>query len=141
VSRLAASAGGADLVARVHRHQGQPTPDLQGRLDLRRLGRAHTVLGAQLAEIGAHQSGEPPVLRQQLVGQLERVVTPGAGAQDDGQQLGQRERLWAEVLQALSWALVAGQLAHGGVVVQPGVSIGTGVGFAGEHRRFSSLKA
>ena len=54
-------------------------------------------------------------------------------------ELPSQERPRAEVLQAFARALVAGQLAHGGVVVQPGASIGVGVGFAGEHGQLSSL--
>ena len=91
------------------------------------------MFGAQLAEIGPHQPGQSPVLRQQLVGQLQSVVAAGAGAQDDGQQLGQRERLGAEMLQALARALVAGHFAHGRVVVQFRVFVRVGVRFEGEH--------
>ncbi len=131
----------ADPVPGVHLHGGEPASDLQGRLDLRRLGLPHAVLGAQLAEIGTHQSWEPAVLREEFVGQLHGVIASGAGAQDDREQLGHRdrERLGAEVLQALARALVGGQVAHRRVVVQPGVFVGVGVDFAGEHVRFSSF--
>jgi hypothetical protein len=97
------------------------------------------MLGAQLAEVGAHQPGESSVLEEQFVGELQGVVAPIAGAQDDREQLGHGERLGAEVLQALARALMAGQVAHRRVVVQPGVLVGIGVGFAGEHRWFSSF--
>ena len=83
---------GGDLVAYIHLHQGQPAPELQGRLHLGRLGLAHAVLGAQLLEICPHQPGQSPVLGEQLVGQLQGIVAAGAGAQDDGQQLGLPER-------------------------------------------------
>ncbi len=99
------------------------------------------MFGTELAEVGAHQAGESPVLREQLVGQFQGVIASGAGAQDDRQQLGHRERLGAEVLQAFARALSAGQFAHRRVVVQPGVFVGVGVGFAGEHVRFSSFTA
>jgi hypothetical protein len=45
------------------------------------------------------------------------------------------------VLQPFAWALMAGQFAHGRMVVQSGAFVGVGVGFALEHVRFSSLIA
>src|SRR5207244_273372 len=58
-----------------HVQRAQPAPDLQGRLDLRRLGLAHAVLGAQLAEVGAHQAGEPPYLVSSLLAS-SRALSP-----------------------------------------------------------------
>jgi hypothetical protein len=74
-----------------------------------------------------------PVPGEQLVGQFQGVIAAGAGAQDDRQQLGQREGLGAEVLQPLAWALVGGHFAHGRVVVQFRASVRVGVRFEGEH--------
>ena len=66
------------------------------------------MLGAELTEVGAHQSRQPTVFRQQLVGEIEDAAAPAAGVQDNCQQLGCRERLGTEVLQAFTRALMAG---------------------------------
>src|SRR5258708_28485067 len=99
------------------------------------------MLGTQFAESGAPESWESAVLREQFVGQLQSIIAPGARAQDDREQLGNRKRLRAEVLQAFAWALVGGQLAYGCVIIQLGVFVGVGVGFARKHVRFSSFTA
>jgi hypothetical protein len=64
------------------------------------------VLAAQLAEVGAHQPWQPSIFGQQPVGEVEDAAAASAGVQDDGQQLGCRERLGAEVLQAFAQTLM-----------------------------------
>ncbi len=125
--------GRVDAVLLSRLQHAQAPPDLQGSLELRRLGLPHAVLGAQLAEVGPHQAREAAVPAQQLARQLEGVLAAGAGAQGDGEQFGRRERLRSRVFEALSRLFVGRQVAHGGVVVQPGVRRESAVALPGDH--------
>ena len=108
--------GRVDAVLLFRLQRAQAPPDLQGGLQLRRLGPSHAVFGAQLAEVGPHQPGEAAVPGQELARQLEGVVASGTRAQGDGEQFRRREGRWPRVLEALAGLLVRGQVAHGRVV-------------------------
>jgi CheY-like chemotaxis protein len=96
-------------------------------------------LKARLA--GAQQVVTKPLVRQRIVALVSEYPYRKTSTQEVNQLGESLKREGAEVLQAFSRALVAGQFAHGRVVVQPGVCVAVGVGFTREHGRFSSFTA
>jgi hypothetical protein len=95
----------------------QAEAQLQGSLHLGGLGLAHAVLSAQLAEAGPHQAGQAAETGQRGGGQRQGVLGRGAGAQDDGQQLGVAEGRSPVVAQSLPRALGRRQLTDGGSIL------------------------
>jgi hypothetical protein len=96
--------------------QQHAAAQFQRRLELGRLGLPQSLFGLQLCKAGPGQPGQTSVPGQQPGGQRQDVLAAHAGTQDDGQQLGRRQRTLPSAQQPLAGALVDRQLLDGGSV-------------------------
>jgi hypothetical protein len=88
-----------DLQALVGRRQQQAAPDFDRGLDVGGLGLAHAVDAAQASEVQPLEARPAVVVAQELLRQLDHIHPLHADPQQDGQQLGVRQRLRAVVAQ------------------------------------------
>ncbi len=94
----------------LQREAREPPPHLERRGDDRALG-GPDPLGAQdHAAVRGRQAGEAARLGQELLGQRQHVGPRGAGAQQQREQLGVRERLRAQAQQLLPRPFLAREL-------------------------------
>jgi len=101
--------GTAYRIARTQPSRSEPTPQLQCCRERRALGGTHTRRASQLASLGRGQTQKTLMLLQEPRGERERIATRSARAQEQRDQLGLREGLRAERVEAFARSVTSGK--------------------------------